>query len=100
VSAVEPRRPLAVALKYERPSVPRVVAVGRGPLGEKIIETARENGVPLEENPARAEALSKVELDEEIPEALYKAVAVVLSFILRAAEEARVAPASGASPPR
>ncbi len=76
--------PLAVAVQYEAPDVPRVVAMGRGELGQRIIDTAREHGVPLEQNPVLAEALSTVEIDEEIPEALYLAVAEVLAFILRA----------------
>jgi len=42
--------------------------------------------VPIEENPALAQALSTIELDEEIPEALYVAVAEILGFILRSAE--------------
>jgi len=89
VSGVAPRRPLAVALHYARPSAPRVVAVGHGLIGQKIIDVAREHGVPLEQNPDLAEALSKVELDAEIPEPLYMAVALVLGFILRAAGEAQ-----------
>jgi flagellar biosynthesis protein len=80
--------PLAVALAYEAPSAPKVVAIGRGALGEAIIETAREHGVPLEENPALAEALSRVELDDEIPEALFRAVAEIIGFILSAGAEA------------
>jgi flagellar biosynthesis protein len=79
---------LAVALRYDAPSAPRVVAVGRGELGERIVEIAREHGVPIEENPALAEALSTIELDDAIPEALYQAVAVIIAFILRAAEPA------------
>jgi len=75
--------PLAVALSYAAPDAPRVVAMGRGWLGEKIIETAREHGVPLRQDPALAEALSCVELDTEIPEALYRAVAEVIGFVLR-----------------
>jgi flagellar biosynthesis protein len=75
--------PLAVALRYEKPRAPRVVAVGRGDVGRRIIETAQQFGVPLEKNPALAEALSTIELDEEIPEALYRAVGLVLSYILR-----------------
>jgi len=77
---------IAVALRYDGPNAPRVVATGRGWVGDKIIETAREHGVPLEENPALAQALSTIELDEEIPEALYVAVAEILSFILRSGE--------------
>jgi flagellar biosynthesis protein len=81
----EPQRsPLAVALRYEKPGTPRVVAKGRGEVGRRIIEAARANGIPLEENPALAEALAQVELEHAIPEALYRAVAEVLIFILRA----------------
>jgi flagellar biosynthesis protein len=75
--------PLAVALHYEQPGAPRVVAKGRGTIGEKIIETAHANGVPIEENAGLAGALSQVELGEEIPPELYKATAQVLTFILR-----------------
>jgi flagellar biosynthesis protein len=78
--------PLAVALQYDRSTVPvpRVVAKGRGETGEAILALAREHGVPIEENAALAEALSQVELGEDIPEALYRVVAEVLIFILRA----------------
>jgi flagellar biosynthesis protein len=75
---------LAVALKYDAPRAPRVVAVGRGELGQRIIDTAREHGVPLEANAPLAEALSRVELETEIPEQLYQAVAAIIAFILRA----------------
>ncbi|HEX3916092.1 MAG TPA: EscU/YscU/HrcU family type III secretion system export apparatus switch protein [Caulobacteraceae bacterium] len=74
---------LAVALTYEKPRAPKVVAIGRGWLGDKIIETAHAHGVPLRNDPALAEALSGVELDTEIPEELYQAVAVVIGFVLR-----------------
>jgi flagellar biosynthesis protein len=78
---------LAVALTYEAPHAPRVVAVGRGEIGQKIIETAREHGVPLETNAPLAEALSTIELETEIPEALYSAMAAIIAFILRVNEE-------------
>lgn len=77
--------PLAVALRYDAPDAPKVVAVGRGELGQRIIDTAREHGVALETNAALAEALSTIELDTAIPEALYEAVAIVIAFILNAA---------------
>jgi len=76
---------IAVALRYDEPNAPRVVASGRGWVGDKIVETAREHGVPLEENPALAQALSTIPMEEEIPEALYVAVAEILGFILRSA---------------
>ena len=80
----DPPPRLAVALAYEAPRAPKVVAVGRGWLGEKIIETARAHGVPLKDDPGLAEALSAIELDAEIPEALYRAVAAVIAFVLKA----------------
>jgi flagellar biosynthesis protein len=84
-----PISPLAVALRYEAPGAPRVVAKGRGHIGRRIIETAAEHGVPMEHNPALAEALSTVELETEIPEELYLAVAQILGFLMRAGKVAR-----------
>ena len=83
--------PLAVALQYDKSAVPvpRVVAKGRGETGEAILALAREHGVLIEENAALAEALSQVDLGEDIPEALYRAVAEVLIFILRAGGQIR-----------
>jgi flagellar biosynthesis protein len=74
---------LAVALAYEAPGAPRVVAKGDGELGRRIIETAHANGVAIEQNAGLAAALSGVELDDEIPLELYKAVAEVIAFVLR-----------------
>ena len=79
----DPKNQLAVALHYDHVGAPRVVAKGRGSLGAKIIEVAREHDIPIEENEVLAGALSHVELGDEIPEELYKAVAEVLVFVLR-----------------
>ncbi len=84
------RSPLAVALRYGKDDkAPIVVATGRGHIGQKIIEVAREHGVPLEENPVLAEALSTIEVDSEIPQELYVAVAEIIGFILRASRQGR-----------
>jgi flagellar biosynthesis protein len=80
---------LAVALHYDKGGAPRVVAKGRGALGAKIIEVARAHDVPIEENEVLAGALSHVELGDEIPAELYKAVAEVLVFVLRLSGRAR-----------
>lgn len=79
---------VAVALRYETGGVPRVVAKGEGALAERIVETAAEADVPIEENPALAAALATVELDQEIPVELYRAVAIVIGTVLRAAGRA------------
>jgi len=73
----------AVALKYEqkKDSAPKVVAKGRGWIAEKIIDLARKHGVPLKEDDTLVEVLSKLEIYEEIPVELYKAVAEILVFV-------------------
>jgi flagellar biosynthesis protein len=81
--SVETKNQLAVALHYDKSGAPRVVAKGRGSIGEKIIEVARAHDIPIEENELLAGALSHVELGDEIPAELYKAVAEVLIFVLR-----------------
>jgi flagellar biosynthesis protein len=81
--SVKTKSQLAVALHYDRSGAPRVVAKGRGSLGDKIIEVAKANNIPIEENEVLAGALSNVELGDEIPAELYKAVAEVLIFVLR-----------------
>lgn len=80
---IEVRSPVAVALHYDHSGAPRVVAKGKGTIGAKIIEVAKQNNVPIEENEVLAGALSHVELGDEIPEELYKAVAEVLVFVLK-----------------
>jgi flagellar biosynthesis protein len=83
------QRRTAVALHYDGSAAPRVTAKGHGLVADKIIETAREAGVPIEENALLAEALSSVELDDHIPEDLYKAVAQVIGFVLQLRRHAR-----------
>jgi len=81
-------RRLAVALEYESGSreAPRVSAKGYGLVAEAIIALARENDIVIDANPALAQALAGVELDETIPVELFEAVAEVIGFVLRARE--------------
>lgn len=79
----EPLAPqVAVALEYDGHGAPRVTAKGRGEVARKIVETAREHEVAIEQNALLAEALSAVELDDNIPEELYRATAQVIAFVL------------------
>lgn len=79
----------AAALRYEEEKdiAPRVVASGRGKIAERIVEIAKEYGIPLYEDPDLVELLLKVEVGSEIPPELYKAVAEVLAFVYRLREE-------------
>jgi flagellar biosynthetic protein FlhB len=77
---------IAVALKYEieTMSAPTVVAKGKRLLAERIKQIARENGVPIFENKPLAQSLYElVDVDSEIPESLYRAVAEVLSYVYK-----------------
>lgn len=75
----------AVALSYDEGAdeAPRVVASGSGQVAERIVETAREAGVAIQENPALVEALAALDLGEQIPAELYPVVAEVLVWVRR-----------------
>ena len=81
----------AAALKYdkEKGSAPKVVAKGKGSSAQKIISLAKENNLPIKKDEDLVELLSKVELDKEVPENLYKAVAEVFVFVYKMTNETR-----------
>lgn len=74
------KKPLAVALRWEGRSAPRVTAKGQGEVARRILDLAAAHAVPLREDPALLEILSHVELGREIPAPLYHAVAEVIAF--------------------
>jgi len=76
----------AVALRYDRARMraPRVIAKGRGWLAQRIREEALRWHVPIVPNPMLARSLyAQVEVGQEIPVALYQAVAEVLAYVYR-----------------
>jgi flagellar biosynthetic protein FlhB len=75
----------AVALQYERGmNAPICVAKGAHAIALKIREVAEGAHVPVVENPPLARALyATVEIDQEIPEEHYKAVAEVIGYVMR-----------------
>jgi len=76
----------AVALQYreEEGHAPKVVAKGADLIALKIREIAREHHIQIVENPPLARELyRRVEIDEEIPEQFYQAVAEVLAFVYK-----------------
>jgi len=75
----------AAALRYdkEKDNAPKVIAKGDGVTAEKIIKIAELNKLPIKKDEDLIELLSKVELDKEVPEALYKVVAELFSFVYK-----------------
>ncbi len=75
----------AVALGYGKitASAPKVLAKGERLTAERILEIAREMDIAIHEDERLAEALFSLEVGEEIPEKLYRAVATILAYIYR-----------------
>ncbi|HLP17856.1 MAG TPA: flagellar biosynthesis protein FlhB [Bacteroidota bacterium] len=82
----------AVALQYDpaKSGAPVVVAKGMNVIAQKIKEIARENNVPIMEDKPLARALYKsVEIGDQIPESLFKAVAEILAYIFQVRNNSR-----------
>lgn len=76
--------PHAVALAYRAgDGAPRVVAKGKGLVAEEIIARAKENGIFMHESKELVALLMQIDLDREIPPALYRAIAELLAWIYR-----------------
>lgn len=76
----------SVALKYDRENMPApvVVAKGHDDLALRIREVAKENNVPLVENPPVARALyAAVDVDEEIKPEHFQAVAEIITYVMK-----------------
>ena len=72
----------AVALEYDpADSAPKVIAMGRGALADKIIEQAKQADVPIHKDDKLANTLSKLQIGEMIPPELYEVVAEILMFM-------------------
>ncbi|MBV8864911.1 MAG: EscU/YscU/HrcU family type III secretion system export apparatus switch protein [Acidobacteriaceae bacterium] len=74
---------LAVALRYDETSMeaPEVTAKGQEQLAAKIIELAKKHGVPVVRNTLLARNLYKLDVDTQIPEELFDAVAEILNWV-------------------
>jgi flagellar biosynthesis protein len=82
-------RDKAVALKYlpQEERAPKVVAKGEGYIAQEIKRIAEKYGIPIKEDNDLVELLAKVDLDMEIPQELYAAVAEILAWVYRANSE-------------
>ncbi len=77
------KRKKAIALRYdkERDNAPKVTAKGEGIIAKRIIELAKEAGVPIKEDHDLVEILSKLEINQEIPPETYVVVAQILAWV-------------------
>lgn len=70
----------AVALEYGKSDAPTVISKGEGDLAAEIVERALDLDIPIIEDAMLQRLLMEIPLEEEIPESLYRSVAVVLSW--------------------
>lgn len=84
----------AAALQYSQgqQAAPKLTAKGAGAVAEKIIELAKEHGIPLHADADLVEVLEKVELDTEIPLEVYAVVAEIFSYLYRTNQAQRSNP--------
>ncbi|AET69864.1 uncharacterized protein, cytoplasmic domain of flagellar protein FhlB like protein [Desulfosporosinus orientis DSM 765] len=73
----------AVALAYDQIGATKIVVSGQGEVARNLIEAAQELGIPIQTDTQLVEALIKIDIGQEIPPELYKAVAEILEFIYR-----------------
>src|SRR3989338_2114882 len=80
---------IAVALKYDKEAMiaPQIMIKGQRLYAQMIREIAEEEGIPIMQNVPLAWALIDLEIEEEIPEHLYQAVAEILTFVYKLKEE-------------
>lgn len=79
----------AIALSYDpgTTSAPKVVAKGKGKIAENILEKAKEHAIPIQEDASLVEILSELNINDSIPEELYKAVSEVFAYIYQVDRE-------------
>lgn len=70
----------AIALRYDGNEAPRVTAKGSGELAQQIVALAKECGIPLHEDADLITLLAELDLGDDIPQPLYRAVAEVIAF--------------------
>jgi flagellar biosynthesis protein len=75
-----PDADVTAALRYTGDGAPKVVAAGKGHIAAKILARAHEAGVPVHRDPELASELATLALGQEIPEAMWTAVAEVLAW--------------------
>ena len=82
----------AVALKYKacEQNAPKIIAKGNGEIAQKIIQKAKEYDINIFQNEELTKTLMEVEVGEEIPPKMYKAVVDVFVWLYKLEEKAQL----------
>jgi flagellar biosynthesis protein len=77
-----------LAINYDKAAMeaPKLVAKGSGLIAERLIEMAKENGIPIIEDKVLVETLDQLNVNQQIPPELYQVVAEILVSVYRADE--------------
>ncbi len=80
------RRMQAAALQYDqgKHGAPVMLAKGSGAVAEKLIALAKEHDIPMQRDPELVQILMKLEINQEIPENVFHAVAEILAMVYKA----------------
>ncbi len=89
----------AAAIKYDaqNDAAPRITALGKGYVAQRMIQAAREKSVQVVKDKGVSAVLHKLNVGDEIPEQLYKAVAQILVFVYSIDSERKSKAAAGKS---
>ena len=79
----DPQQAVALVMKPKKDQAPKLVGKGRGHLAEKIIELAKHHNIPIRQDKNLIQILSRLDLNQEIPDNVYQAVAEILAFVYR-----------------
>lgn len=81
MAKINKKKAVALGFDQSKDSAPKVLASGSDKIAQRIIDLAKQNDIPIRQDPDLIEVLSKVEINQEIPPNLYKAVAEIFSFL-------------------
>lgn len=84
------KRKEAIVLKYDKnkDQAPKIIGKGKGKIAESILEIARENNVPIQEDSSLTELLGQLNINESIPQELYEAVAEIFALVYQVDKKA------------
>jgi len=73
----------AVALQYnkQKDKAPKINAKGKGYVAQQIIDIATQNDIYIKKDPDTVELLTKLDIDQEIPENMYKTIAEIFVYL-------------------